>query len=71
MQSKVFFLSYSGTNYELTVECNEAQKIPTILSEAHDGLIYDLGGADSWKSLADMTQDLKIEITSWGSDIGD
>jgi hypothetical protein len=69
--SKIFFRAASEIDYELTAEHEEGRYTPTFLSERTDGTIVDLTGECTWPSLIDMSQDLEIEITSWGSEVGD
>ncbi len=71
MQSKVFFRSSTQNDYELTVDHEADQYVPKFLSEDDRGWIQDLSTDKGWESLAEMTQDLRVEITGWGSDIGD
>lgn len=68
--SKVVFRANTGNEYELQVEHEDYEYIPTLIIEEADSRIYDAGSAQSWDSLADMTQDLKVEISSWESDPG-
>lgn len=67
----MFFRACTGNNYELTVDHEEAQEVPKMITEEKDGTIWDLASDKSWAGLMDMTQDLKVEIVSWGSDRGD
>ncbi len=70
MQSKAFFRAGSGNDYELNIEHEPSQYVPQFLSEDEKGWIQDLSTDKGWDSLAEMTQDLKVEITEWGSDPG-
>lgn len=71
MQTKCFFRAATGTDYELTIEHEEDQYAPKFLSEDERGWIQDLSTDESWESLPQMTQDLRVEITEWGSEVGD
>ena len=71
MQSKTFFRASSGSDYELSLEHEPDQYVPKFLSEDEKGWIQDLSTDKGWDSLAEMTQDLKVEIIDWGSDVGD
>lgn len=70
MQSKIFFTT-SIDRYELTVEHDDSRYIPQFITEDGDGVIQDISSDLEWRSLPEMTQDLKIEIIAWGSDVGD
>ena len=47
------------------------QYVPLSIEEDEKGFIYDRVSKKLWYSIADMTQDLKAEVKSWGSDFGD
>lgn len=66
----IFFRAASGTDYELVVRCH-GQPPPKRIEEGSDGGIYEPNGDRCWNSLPDMTQELKVEIVSWGSQLGD
>ena len=70
MQSKIFFRSWTERDYELTVEHGPDQYVPTSLVEDLTDVI-DAKSGKKWPSLIHMTQDLKVEIVDWGSDVGD
>jgi len=71
MQSKIFFRASSGTDYELIADHDPDRYVPRYLVEDEKGRVQDLMTDRGWGSLPEMTQDLKVEIVSWGSDIGD
>lgn len=71
MQTKTFYRATNGTDYELTIEHDDGQYVPRYLSEGPTGTIVDLTGERTWDSIMEMTQDLEVEIISWGSDVGD
>lgn len=71
MRTKLFFRSSSGNDYEVTVEHDAITHIPDLVIEDQNGSIHDTTSYSVWNSLAEMTQELKAEIVSWGSDIGD
>jgi hypothetical protein len=62
-------------HYELTVEVGPETPsgLPSIVAESKNGTIYGRasGVERAWRSLVEMTHDLRIEITSWGSELGD
>lgn len=61
----------SGTEYELQVKSDTVDIPSEIKEEYATGIIYDVNGLREWDSLIDMSHDLKLEIVSWGSDVGD
>lgn len=71
MQSKTFFRSSTGRDYELNIEHEHDQYVPKFLSEEESGEIQDLSTDKNWPSLVAMTQDLKVEILDASSDVGD
>ncbi len=71
MRSRIFYRAQSQVDYELEVEHEPDQYVPKFLSEDITGEIQDLSTDRNWPTLIQMTNDLKIEIISWGSEIGD
>lgn len=71
MQTKCFFRSGSGTDWELTIEHEENQYCPRFIMEDETGRIQDLSTDKGWPSLPEMTQDLKVEIIDSATDVGD
>lgn len=66
----IFFRAASGTNYELVVRCHD-QIPPKRIEEGPDGGIFDPDDGRCWNSLSALTHELKFEIMSFGSDVGD
>lgn len=68
---KIFYtIENSGNRYELNVEEHGEEEIPSSIIEDRMGKIFECDGHRTWSSLINFTHDLKIEITSWGSDLG-
>lgn len=67
----ILFEASNGNKYELSVlREDDGTLVPSSIWESADGWIFAEGLDLSWESLSAMTRDLKIEITSWGSDVG-
>jgi hypothetical protein len=72
------FISFSGREYELTISYDPlliAGDVPIAFEEGPSGEIFPVmrvTGRSSypWDSISEMTHSLKLEIVSWGSDIG-
>ena len=67
----ISFRAASGNEYELQVKSDTVDIPSEIREEYATGIIYDVNGLREWDSIAEMTHDLKLEIVSWGSDVGD
>lgn len=66
---KIFYITSNETQYELDVDVSEDSYCPRYIYEDVDGVIHDGSTKMTWPSLPQMTQELKIEIISWGSDL--
>lgn len=71
----IFFRPFSRggeerPDYELRARAIPGAYVPSFLSEDERGIIYDLVREVHWDSLSEMSRDLKVEILSWGSDVG-
>lgn len=73
MKTLVQYRAANGTDYELTVEhdFDVDRPIPKKIWETSEGRIVDADDGGYWDSLPEMTQHLKCEIISWGSEVGD
>jgi hypothetical protein len=66
----IFFRAFSGADYELLVLCHKDPP-PKRIEEGPDGGIFEPEGDRCWNSLAEMTHELKFEIISFASEVGD
>lgn len=71
MTELITYKAASGFIYEIKVSKEIGQYSPIEVTEDYKGEIKDMQTGNTWPSLLHMSHDLKLEIISWGSDVGD